>query len=45
MELDQADFGTPPLIESLLAHLRGGFFRGIKEPPKTLAKDLAHRTL
>lgn len=45
LELDQADFGTPVLIGSLLAHLRGGFLRGIKELPKTLARDLAHRTL
>lgn len=40
-------FGVRPgwlgLAESLLAHLRGGFLRGMKELPVTLARGLAHR--
>lgn len=34
LESDQADFGVPQLTESLLAHLRGGFLRGMRESPR-----------
>lgn len=44
MGSDQAGADFPQLTEYLLPHLRGGFLRGIKELPATLARGLAHRT-
>lgn len=35
LELDEAALGFPQLIESLLAHLRGGVLRRTKELPVT----------